>query len=103
MRLFLDTSVLLAACGSTTGASHEIFRLARRHGWTLMATPYVIGEVLNNLPDFPPAATAQWASLRADLVVPDDVLTLTARGFCRRQGPSNSLQRTGLGRRVAHP
>ena len=76
MRLFLDASVLLAACGSTTGASHEIFRLARIHGWVLMATPYVIGEVLNNLEDFPPAATAQWANLRGDLLVLDDVLTL---------------------------
>lgn len=76
MRLFLDTSVLLAACGSTTGASHEIFRKARIYGWVLIATPYVIGEVLNNLSDFPPAATAQWAKLRADLLVLDDVLTL---------------------------
>ena len=76
MRLFLDTSVLLAACGSTTGASHEIFRQARVHGWVLIATPYVIGEVLNNLADFPPGATSQWASLRADLLVLDDVLTL---------------------------
>ena len=41
-----------------------------------MATPYVIGEALNNLADFPPAATAQWANLRADLLVLDDVLTL---------------------------
>jgi hypothetical protein len=76
VRLFLDTSVLLAACGSTTGASHEIFRLARIHGWTLIATPYVIEEALNNLVDFPPSATAQWANLRADLQVLDDVLTL---------------------------
>jgi hypothetical protein len=42
----------------------------------LVATPYVIGEVLNNLADFPPAATGQWASLRPDLLVLDDVLTL---------------------------
>lgn len=76
MRLFLDTSVLLAACGSTTGASHEIFRQARVHGWVLIATPYVIGEALNNLADFPPTAIARWASLRADLLVLDDVLTL---------------------------
>jgi predicted nucleic acid-binding protein len=76
VRLFLDTSVLLAACGSTTGASHEIFRQARAHGWTLIVTPYVIGEVLNNLADFPPSATAQWASLRTDLLILDDVLTL---------------------------
>lgn len=76
MRLFLDTSVVLAACGSTTGASHEIFRRARVHGWVLLATPYVIGEVLNNLSDFPPEATARWANLRGDLLVLDDVLTL---------------------------
>lgn len=41
-----------------------------------MATPYVIGEVLNNLADFPPSATARWANLRANLLVLDDVLTL---------------------------
>lgn len=76
MRLFLDTSVLLAACGSTTGASHEIFRQAGVHHWVLMATPYVIGEALNNLADFPPLAAARWANLRADLLVLDDVLTL---------------------------
>lgn len=76
LRLFLDTSMVLAACGSTVGASHEIFRLARVHGWVLIVTPYVIEEVLNNLGDFPPAATAQWANLRADLLVQDDVLTL---------------------------
>ena len=42
----------------------------------MIATPYLIGEVLNNLGDFPPTATARWANLRADLVVLDDVLTL---------------------------
>jgi predicted nucleic acid-binding protein len=28
MKLFLDTSVLLAACGSEKGVSRELFRLA---------------------------------------------------------------------------
>ena len=76
MRLFLDTSVLLTACASTSGASHEIFRLAPDHGWVLIATPYVIGEVLNNLMEFPASASAQWAKLRADILLLDDVLTL---------------------------
>ena len=76
MRLFLDTSVLLTACASTTGASHEIFRLAPDHDWVLVATPYVISEVLNNLIEFPASASAQWAKLRADLFLLDDVLTL---------------------------
>lgn len=76
MRLFFDSSVLLTACASTTGASHEIFRLAPDYDWVLVATPYVISEVLNNLIDFPASASAQWAKLRADLFLLDDVLTL---------------------------
>ena len=52
MRLFLDSSVLLPACGSTAGAAHEIFRQARFHGSVVMATAYVIGEVRNNLANF---------------------------------------------------
>lgn len=76
MRLFLDTSVLLTACASTTGASHEIFRLAHNHDWVLIVTPYVISEVLNNLTEFPASAIAQWAKLRADLFLLDDVLTV---------------------------
>jgi len=76
VRLFLDTNVLLAASGSMTGASREIFRRASANHWTLITTPYAIEEVLRNLPDFPPAATANWARLRPDLLIMDDVLTL---------------------------
>jgi hypothetical protein len=76
VRLFLDTSVLLAACGSLTGASREIFRRATVNRWILITTPYAIEEVLRNLPDFPPSASANWARLRPGLLVMDDVLTL---------------------------
>ena len=76
MRLFLDTSVLLAACGSATGASREIFRRAPANDWTLIATPYVVAEVLRNLPDFPPSASGNWARLRPAILVMDDVLTI---------------------------
>jgi hypothetical protein len=76
MRLFLDTSVLLAACGSAKGASREVFRLASAHDWALIATPYVIEEVLHNLPLLPANATSAWGHLRAALTVRDDILTL---------------------------
>ena len=76
MRLFLDTSVLLAASASDRGASREIFRRAAGCGWVLLATPYGIEEVLANLPGLPAAATADWAKLRPDLALMDDVLTL---------------------------
>jgi hypothetical protein len=76
VRLFLDSSVLLAACGSEQGASREVFLRASQAGWILLATPYVIHEVLMNLPQLLPKATADWARLRPDLAITDDVLTL---------------------------
>ena len=76
MRLFLDTSVLLAASGSATGASREIFRRAPVNHWTLITTPYAIDEVLKNLPRLPSQATSEWVTLRPALLVMDDVLTL---------------------------
>lgn len=76
MRLFLDTSVLLAASGSATGASREIFRLAATNCWTLIATPYVVEEVRRHLPNFPAAARADWNHLRGELLLMDDVFTI---------------------------
>lgn len=76
MTLFLDSSVVLAACGSVAGASREIFRCAPSNNWVLVATPYVIEEVLYNLPDLPPSASRDWAHLRPQLTLTDDVLTL---------------------------
>ena len=76
MRLFLDTSVLLAASGSARGASREVFRRANANAWVLVATPYVVEEVLRNLPELPPPASGEWVRLRSEVVVMDDVLTL---------------------------
>lgn len=76
MRLFLDTSVLLATSCSTTGASHEIFRRETANKWILVTTPYVIEEALRNLPKLPLSASAQWAQLQPSLLVMDNVLTL---------------------------
>ena len=74
MRLFLDTSVLLAASGSAAGASREIFRRAAANGWLLVSSPYVIEEGLRNLPTFPPLASAEWARLRPELLLMDEGL-----------------------------
>ena len=45
MRLFLDASVVLAACGRVAGASHAIFDLAAAQGWRLIVGDYVLREV----------------------------------------------------------
>lgn len=45
MKLFLEASVVLAACGRAAGASHAIFDLAPAQGWRLLAGDYVLREV----------------------------------------------------------
>ena len=76
MNLFLDSSVLLAACGSANGASSAIFQFAPRNNWGLLASPYVISEVSKNLNLFPAFATERWNSLRPQFAMVDDILTL---------------------------
>ena len=76
MNLFLDASVMLAACGRSGGASHAIFGLAAPNGWTLMASPYVLSEVTANLPRLPAPALDEWRRLRPELLLVRDVWTM---------------------------
>ncbi len=76
MKLFLDTSVLLAAAGSATGSSRALFLYAATQNWLLVSSPYALNEVLRNLPKLPPNATTEWLLLRPQLSVVDDVVSL---------------------------
>lgn len=76
MKLFLDTSVLLAACGSATGSSRFIIDRSPANSWTLVSSPWVLTEVVRNLPRLPATATSVWARIRPRLVVVDDVVSL---------------------------
>ena len=76
MNLFLDTSVLLAACNSVTGSSRALFDYAPKEGWSLIASPRVLGEVTRNLRKFPAEATLQWQRLCPQLVLVGDVVSL---------------------------
>jgi hypothetical protein len=76
VRLFLDSSVVLAACGRPAGASRCIFELAPRNGWTLMTSSYVVTEVTRNLPRLRPQAGQDWPQLRSSLSVVRDVWTM---------------------------
>ena len=76
MKLFLDASVLLAACGRSAGGSRAVCDLAAAQGWRLLAGEYVMREVERNVPRrLPPAAQAEWERLRPRLEVVADVLT----------------------------
>jgi hypothetical protein len=50
VRLFLDTSVLLAASGSGKGASRFVVTEAAAHGWELVGSDYCDEETRRNLP-----------------------------------------------------
>ena len=76
MRIFLDASVVLAACGRVTGASHAIFDLAGTCGWRLFTGDYVLREVERNLlVRLPATASIEWNVLRPLLAVAEDELT----------------------------
>ena len=60
MKLFLDSSVALAASLSATGASRLIFDLAIPQGWTLLVSPWVLREVRDNLAGKSSEFTFDW-------------------------------------------
>jgi predicted nucleic acid-binding protein len=76
VNLFLDASVVLAACGRAAGASRAVFDLAARNDWTVMTSAYVLSEVTRNLPRLPAQAVSNWAQLRPLLVAVRDVWTM---------------------------
>lgn len=76
MRLFLDSSVVLAACGRKDGASHAVFELADTQGWRLLTCDYVLREVDRNVREqLPEFAIHQWRKLQPALAVVADELT----------------------------
>ena len=72
----MDSSVMIAGAASAEGVSRSVFRLAGSHKWLLVATPYAVAETVRNLVAFPASVTASWLSLRSQLVVVDDVVTI---------------------------
>lgn len=59
MKLFLDTSVLLAAVGSAKGASRYLIT-ASRGDWELISSDYCEEETIRNLPKLGEAALSIW-------------------------------------------
>ena len=76
MKIFLDSSVLLAAVGSANGASRALFDLQQAGGWSLLYSPYVRSEVKDNLTFLAPAALSSWLALSNKLNLVDDSLVM---------------------------
>ena len=60
MRIFLDTSVLLAAAGSAKGASRFVIAEADAHAWELFSSDYCAEETQRNLPKLGRSAISTW-------------------------------------------
>jgi len=60
VRLFLDSSVLLAAAGSSKGASRLLFDHAASRGWQLLTANYCLREAEFNLPKVGKKAELGW-------------------------------------------
>jgi predicted nucleic acid-binding protein len=72
--LFLDTSVLLAACESATGASRFVIESAAAQNWTLRISSYVLDELEANLPRVSKEAFNYAVNAKTRLTMVRDVL-----------------------------
>lgn len=75
MRVFLDSSVILSACGSERSLSHLITILAAERGWDLVSAAYCRAETIKNLAKFAPQASAHWQDLQAHIEWVPNALT----------------------------
>ncbi|MDB6056357.1 MAG: hypothetical protein JWO95_201 [Verrucomicrobiales bacterium] len=87
MKLFLDTSVLLAASESPLGASREIFQRARSNDWTLITTRFVLREVSRNMHTLSPQAAFDWNVLRLQIVFVEDSFVLNRADAYTKDNP----------------
>ena len=75
MRIFLDSSVILSACGSERSLSRLITILAVEREWILVSAAYCRAETVKNLPKFQPPASAHWQNLQARIEWVPNALT----------------------------
>lgn len=75
MKVFLDSSVVLSACGSEKSLSRLITLIAKDRRWHLVSSTYCRAEVARNIGKFGDEATAHWTTLRAKLEWVPDALT----------------------------
>ena len=75
MTLFLDSSVTLAACASTTGASRHIINSASAAGRELLTSEYSIQEVRANVPRLGTSAIESCERILPKLAIVPDVVS----------------------------
>lgn len=67
MRVFLDSSVIISACGSAKSLSRLILQIHSAHDWQLISSSYCRAEVARNVVKFGDAAVASLSQLGGDI------------------------------------
>ena len=75
MRIFLDSSVLLSACGSEKSLSRLIAEIAPERGWHLISASYCRAETSKNLGKLGPAAALNWPDMQSKVEWVPNALT----------------------------
>lgn len=75
MKVFLDSSVLLSACGSERSLSRLITEIAGERKWKLVSAAYCRAETSKNLGKFGAAACGHWKSLQRKVEWAPNALT----------------------------
>ena len=75
MRIFLDSSVILSACGSDRSLSSLVALIAKEQGWQMVSAAYCRAETLKNLSKFPQAASSRWQDFQARVEWTPNALT----------------------------
>ena len=63
MRVFLDSSVIISACGSDKSLSRLICQIHANHSWEIISSAYCRAEVSRNIVKFGAEATDAWSRL----------------------------------------
>lgn len=75
MKIFLDSSVLLSACGSTKSLSRLITEIAGFRDWHLVSSSYCRAETQKNIGKLGPEAVARWPELESRMEWVPNALT----------------------------
>jgi len=74
LNLYLDTSVIISACRSSTGAARLVCDAAGINQWRLLASPYGLAELERHLDAFTEEARSAWRALRMKIQVVEDII-----------------------------
>jgi predicted nucleic acid-binding protein len=75
VRIFLDSSVLLSACGSEKSLSRLITEIAPQRGWSLISASYCRAETSKNLVKLGPTAALKWPDMQSKVEWVPNALT----------------------------